>query len=254
VLEPGHDLNLQALTGVCHLGRDRSGAPQPSVLPVADFSSAMAAVSGICAALAKRACTGEGAVLDVAMADTVLSWTHTWAGVDLLAQARRPLRQRPLLRRIAERAILGEWARLGLFALPHYGLYQAGDGRWLALGIVDERHFWKSLCQAMGMNRSARLPPPARVALGPLIRRRLSAKFRRRDRAHWLEHLVAHGVPATPVLEPYEVLNEPQFRQRGLVGEDGNVRPPVPGTHQELASAPTLGQHTSEILRSSVLA
>ena len=32
---PGHDLNLQALSGLCHLERDRRGRPRPTVLPVA---------------------------------------------------------------------------------------------------------------------------------------------------------------------------------------------------------------------------
>ena len=89
---PGHDLDLQAISGTCWLERDGRDAPRGSVLPVADLSSALLAVSGISAALARRATSGEGAYLDVAMADGVLSWANVWGqGIDLGQPARQQL-------------------------------------------------------------------------------------------------------------------------------------------------------------------
>ena len=41
--QPAHDLNVQALAGVCHLARDADGTPHGLPLPVADLSAAQAA-------------------------------------------------------------------------------------------------------------------------------------------------------------------------------------------------------------------
>ncbi|MEQ1505263.1 MAG: CoA transferase, partial [Myxococcota bacterium] len=71
---PGHDLNAQALSGVCHLGRDAAGHPHGLPLPVADLSAAMSAVASITAALVGRAADGQGRTLDVAMLDGAVSW------------------------------------------------------------------------------------------------------------------------------------------------------------------------------------
>lgn len=76
---PGHDLNFQALTGVCDMGRDADDHPFGCALPIADLSSAMTAVSAVLAALFARERTGVGRAIDVAMVDTLRSWTHAWA-------------------------------------------------------------------------------------------------------------------------------------------------------------------------------
>ena len=171
---PGHDLNLQALSGVCHLERDAEGEPRGTMLPIADLSSSLLAVSGICAALADRR---EARYLDVAMADGVLSWSSVWGrGVDLASNARRGLGSGPIEERsevtvgrprrafagggvpapsgatnviveVLTRPLVAFLERAKLYAMPHYGVFRARCGRWLTLGIVDEGHFWKALVE-----------------------------------------------------------------------------------------------------------
>jgi crotonobetainyl-CoA:carnitine CoA-transferase CaiB-like acyl-CoA transferase len=93
---PGHDLNFQALSGVCHMSRDEHGHPFGSALPIADLSSALTAVASVLAALFARERDGHGSTLDIAMVDTLLSWSHAWAegltphgssGADTLSRA-----------------------------------------------------------------------------------------------------------------------------------------------------------------------
>jgi alpha-methylacyl-CoA racemase len=240
---PGHDLNLQALTGVCHLERDARGRPRGTVLPLADLSAAMSAAISVCAALAARGPDGPGRHLDVAMSDGVLSWSVLWStGVDLAGPVRDSPVPQPLTRALTERL-----DRERLFALPHYGLFRCRDGRWLALGIVDERHFWEALCHTVGLGAFARVSLPARVLGGGPLRGMLRTIFRTRDRAAWLVRLAEAGVPVTPVLTPTEGLADPQVQARGLA-RGAEVRVPLPDARIPDADAPALGEHTEQVL------
>ena len=97
--QPGHDLNLQALTGVCYLERDAQDTPRGAMLPIADLSTSLVAVASICAAAAR----GGGATLDVSMADAALSWAHVWGhGIDLGDQVRQ-VRERGAAKRVESR-------------------------------------------------------------------------------------------------------------------------------------------------------
>ena len=233
---PGHDLNAQALAGACHLGRDAAGRPHGLPLPIADLSASMSAVSSICAALYARERDGKGRVLDIAMVDGVLSWSHVWSQVDLGGDAARqvPRGLGPLARRLLEKL-----DRERLHALPHYELYRCRDGRWLALGIVDEKHFWKSLCGVLGLRGVEALPMAGRALAAPLLKRWIGRRLRSRSRDAWLEALGAAGVPASPVLTPQEAVSEPHVAAR-LVGPSGTVRAPVAGARHLGGRAPGL--------------
>ena len=247
--QAGHDLNLQALTGVCYLERDAQDRPRGTLLPVADLATSLVAVASICAAVAR----GEGDTLDVAMSDAALSWAHIWGhGIDLGAPVRQASSRggaKGLAASVAGRSLLRGLDRLKLYAMPHYGVYRCADGRHIALGIVDETHFWKSLCEVVGLPRLGRLPLPVRTATGPVIRRLLALKLRTRSADAWLERMVEADVPATPCLSPDEAASESQFAARDLFGAHGQVRSPLPGSRHLDGEAPELGEHTEEILR-----
>lgn len=223
---PGHDLDAQALAGVCHLGRDAHGHPHGLPLPVADLSASMAAAASVVAALyaRDRGPRGErGATLDVAMLDGAVSWAHVWSQVDLAGDARARLPRG--LRRLA-----GGWLeridRLRLHALPHYGTFRCSDGRYVAIGIVDENHFWRALCEELGAPRLGGLPMASRAALGPALRRWIAIRLRTAPSTAWLSRLAARDIPVAPVLDPAEALRHPHVAAR-LVDPDGVVRAPL---------------------------
>jgi crotonobetainyl-CoA:carnitine CoA-transferase CaiB-like acyl-CoA transferase len=231
---PGHDLNAQALAGVCAMGRDAAGRPHGLALPIADLSAATNAVASIVAALYARARDGEGRTLDVAMLDGAVSWASVWASVDPAADARDRVPR-------GARRLLGGWFerldRERLHAMPHYNCFRCADGRWIALGIVDEKHFWTELCAALGLKRFAGLPIPARVALGPVIRRVLAARFRGRSARAWVDELAGRGIPVSPVLSPEDALDHPQVRAR-MVGPSGRLRAPLAGAREVEGAIP----------------
>lgn len=211
---PGHDINYQALTGVCHMLRDAAERPYGCALPIADLSSGLAAVASICAALYGRQRDGHGRHIDVALTDTVLSWAYVWSeGLTpsdaRLSGALPPLRRwldaratqasDPEARLLAPAARLlarpgaasafervSDWVaatpawrnllRLRLHALPHYALYRTADDRWISVGIVDERKFWTALLHGLS------LPAPLRASLAaiPLGARVITSKPVRR--------------------------------------------------------------------------
>ncbi|MEN0063416.1 MAG: CoA transferase [Myxococcota bacterium] len=202
--QPAHDLNIQALTGVCHLNRDARDHPDGLALPVADFAAASRAVAFICAALyARERNDGQGTTLDIAMTEEVGAWSHVWSLVDLVGASgdripswAKPLAQ-PTLRRIA---------RIGLHALPHYGVYRCRDGRHIALGIVTEGHFWRGLCEALDLPRFADWSLPARALGSPILKTVLARTFRKHTQAEWVARL-AH-LPVTAVRTPAEFFSE----------------------------------------------
>ncbi|MCA9709563.1 MAG: CoA transferase, partial [Myxococcales bacterium] len=193
---PGHDLNFQALTGVCHMLRDASERPLGCALPIADLSSGLSAVATILAALYGRQRDGQGRHIDVALTDTVLSWAYVWSEGLTPADARLSGALRPISRWVDARAArdpkarpylehAASWlaepgtaasvdrlggrlqqtrtwrglVRLRLHALPHYALYRTRDDQWLSVGIVDEQKFWVALCEALP------LPAPVRRSI-----------------------------------------------------------------------------------------
>ena len=244
---PGHDLDLQAFSGVCHLERDARGRAGVSMLPIADLSSSLLALSSISAALAARERTGRGATLDVAMADGVLSWASVWGrGVDLRKNAERQL-PGGLARRLA-RPLLERLGRLKLYAMPHYGVFECRDRRWLSVGIVDEGHFWEALTDELGLARFGAMKLPARIAASPLLRPLVARAIRAQPRAHWVERFGVRGIPSSPVHRPEDASAHPQVRARGFVDERGWMGSPLPGARLPRSAAPARGQHTAEML------
>ena len=72
--QAGHDINYEALGGALALNARPGEMPIPYGLPIADLSGAMLAGIAILGALVGRERTGQGAYLDAALLDGVLSW------------------------------------------------------------------------------------------------------------------------------------------------------------------------------------
>jgi crotonobetainyl-CoA:carnitine CoA-transferase CaiB-like acyl-CoA transferase len=280
---PGHDLNFQALTGVCDMSRDAREHPFGSALPIADLSSAMTAVSAILAGLFARERSGKGRAIDVAMIDTLRSWTHAWAegltpsdgrasglvaGLDRRLDEHAPagalgtaakrvsawLGRDDVLRRadaIGERvrktSTYRKLVRLRLHALPHYGLFRTRDDRWLSIAIVDEQKFWRALCEGLALPRLAAIPLGLRMVGAAPLRRWVAAAIARHDLAHWLQHFDRTKVPVAPVVPIDEVAADPQLAWR-LARTSAAVGAPVPLVATALGRAPTLGEHTAAVL------
>jgi crotonobetainyl-CoA:carnitine CoA-transferase CaiB-like acyl-CoA transferase len=167
---PGHDLNYQAWAGA--LTPEGGMAAMPP-LPTADLASGLTAAFGICASLLGRRAGGDGAHLDVSMTDVMATWTgRTGAASDDPSGT-----------------------------VPGYGVFGTDGGSQIALGVVNEQHFWSALCAELELDDLAGLDFGERTRRGDELQAAVGAAIRVRVRDELVESLAAAGVPVAPVLD-----------------------------------------------------
>ena len=196
---PGHDVNYQAWAAV--LEPRRGEGPVVARPPIADLAGGVYGAMAVCAALVRRARTGEGESIDVSMTDILASWIG----------AVPPL-------------TLPDGQTLG-GQVPGYGTFATADGGWIALGVISEDHFWSGLVRALGLDDVASLSFAERLALGNGLRARVEDAIAGRDRDELVRELSTAGVPVAPVLSQSEMVTAESFRRRGTVreGPDGGA-------------------------------
>jgi crotonobetainyl-CoA:carnitine CoA-transferase CaiB-like acyl-CoA transferase len=238
----GHDINYMGYAGALAVTGPRGGAPLMPGVQVADLGGgSLTAAFGIAAALLQRGESGEGQFVDVSMTDGVVSWLAPYLG-PLFASGAVPGR--------GEERLNGGWAC--------YQVFETADGRHLTLGALEPK-FWENLCRLLGRSDLAPLQH-ARGAERERLEHELRAIFRTRSRDEWLALLHTEDVCAGPVATLDEVVEDPQFRARGLFQEVTHPRlGPIPqvacpvklsaGPARIEAPPPELGEHTEELLR-----
>jgi alpha-methylacyl-CoA racemase len=180
----GHDLNYLAVTGFLGLTQRRGdgGPPIPGATVADSAGGGMHAVIAILAALVRRASTGEGAYLDVSVADGVLALMALHVD-EYLATGVAP-----------HNVLTGRYAC--------YDTYQAADGGWLAVAAIEPR-FWANLCRLLGLDRWTDHQTDDGVQ--DQIRADLRAVFSTKTRDVWAAELAAKDTCVSPVLDLSEV-------------------------------------------------
>jgi alpha-methylacyl-CoA racemase len=194
----GHDLNYLAVGGYLDCsGRDAHDGPALPGATVADSAGGgMHAAMAILAALVRRASTGDGAYLDVSVADGVVA-LMSLAIDEYLATGEVPGPRHGLL--------------TGRYAC--YDVYECADGRWLSVAAIEPR-FWANLCRALGCDQWAahQTDDESQVA----IRADLRAAFATRDREHWVSTLGPADTCVAPVASIPEVVDDPHLQARNV--------------------------------------
>ena len=238
--EAGHDINYQAITGLISLAPGTPDAPATPPALAADIAGgALPAVLNILLALRRRDLTGEGAYLDIAMADAM--FTFAWFG-------------------LAEGHATGRFPGSGDQMLaggsPRYGLYATRDGRFLAVGALEDK-FWRTFCEAIGLAAAWRDPAADREG----ARAAVAAILRGRDGAAWRELLEPLNCCCTLVASLEDARRDPHFVERGLfaaAATDGAgvalptasvpIAPGLRRSAEDLRPVPEVGEHTAEIV------
>ncbi|HEY0454696.1 CaiB/BaiF CoA-transferase family protein [Actinophytocola sp.] len=218
----GHDINYIGLAGALEpIGR-AGERPVPPLNLLGDFGGGgLLLAMGVLAALVERGVSGRGQVVDASMVD----------GSALLTAGLHGLRN------------LGMWgAGRGRNMLdggaPFYDTYEASDGRYVAVGAIEER-FWAALLKVMEIDPaevSGRLDP----AQWPQVREKLAAVFATRTRDEWAELAAGTDACLTAVLSPEEAPAHPHNVARGtFVALDGHTQPaPAPKFDRTPAGTP----------------
>lgn len=207
----GYDYLVQGMGGIMSLTGEPDGPPQKIGVAFADIFTGLYAVIGIQAALARRARTGRGDFVDMALLDCM-------TGV-LANQAMNYLATGTVPRRLGN-------------AHPNIAPYQVfavRDGH-VILAVGNDRQFGK-LCAYLGLPVEDRFASnAARVAARDDLTALLTTALAGHDRDRLLADLAELGVPAGPINDMAEVFADPQVIARGMKIEAGGtpgVRTPI---------------------------
>jgi len=197
----GHDLNYLALGGflACSTPRGDGGPPIPGATVADSAAGGMHAAVAILAALHARGATGRGARLDVSVAEGVLHLMSLHVDEHL-----------------ATGALPGPGSNLLTGRYACYDVYEAADGKWLAVGAIEPA-FFANLCRALGCERL--VPHQLDDARQDEIRAAFAAAFRTRDRDAWVAELAPADTCVAPVYAVSELVDDPHFVARGAFAE-----------------------------------
>jgi crotonobetainyl-CoA:carnitine CoA-transferase CaiB-like acyl-CoA transferase len=244
---PAYDGAVQAVSGLMAVTGQPDGPPTRVGSSIVDLSTAMMAAFAIASALFRRAMTGEGQHLDVAMFDTALALMAPMANV-WMNTGRAP-----------ERLGNGSPAYV-----PTADSFPAGAGEILIAALTERQ--WQGICTAI--DRPDLLTDPrftttdARRANAAALRATLTEAFASADAGEWSKRLSVAGVPVAPILSLQEALTHPQLAYRNIVSRlpgasgidreialTGSAFTASQDGPQVVAPPPAKGQHTAEILR-----
>ena len=194
----GHDLNYLAAGGYLDCsGRAANGGPALPGATVGDAAGGgMQAVIAILAALVHRAATGEGATLDVSVADGVIALMSLYVD-EYLATGEVPGPGHNIL--------------TGRYAC--YDVYACADDRWVAVAAI-EPHFFANLCRALGCEQW--LEHQTDDAVQDAMRVDFRAAFLRRTRDEWVAELGPADTHVSEVASVPELVGAGQLRARDV--------------------------------------
>jgi crotonobetainyl-CoA:carnitine CoA-transferase CaiB-like acyl-CoA transferase len=240
---PGFDLIAQAMGGIMSITGDPDGPPAKSGVPVADIGCALFAVYAILSAYISRLETGEGQYIDASLFEAAIAFA-VWDISEFWGTGRVPQK-------------LGTANRMS----APYQAVRASDG-YFVMGANSDK-LWRSLCELIhrpDLLEDSRFGSIAdRLANRVTLIEELEKTFVTRPTEDWVAQMLGAGIPAGPIYDYAQALDNDHARHRNVVMEidhpvEGKVRSigfPVKlsGTPQQVRMPPPLlGAHTEEIL------
>ena len=239
----GFDLVAQGVSGIMSVTGEPGGAPAKAGIPLTDLGAGLFALSGILAALYRRTQTGEGQLIDTSLVEAGVALS-VWEAAEFFATGVPP---RPF----------GSAHRTS----APYQAIRCSDG-YITIGAANDRLF-ERVCTLLDRPEWASEPKFAtnatRVQHHEELADRIEAITSQQSRADWLRRLEDEGIPCGPINTYAEVFADEQMIAREMVVETdhpalGRIR--TLGTPLKLSDtplepgrpAPTLGQHTDEVL------
>ena len=241
-VKKAYDLMIQSEAGFLSV-TGSPGAPAKAGCSIADISAGMYGYANILAALIQRGKTGKGCRLDVSMLESMVEWMsypmyYAYQGASPPSRA-------------------GD-AHATIYP---YGLFKAGDGRGVMLGLQNERE-WQLFC-----TKVLRKPALASDERFNANARRVAAKvellaiidetFSKLTLEELISRLEDAQIANARMNEMRDVWAHPQLAARGrwtTVGAPGGPIPALlpPGMPEDFEArmdeVPALGQHSKAIL------
>lgn len=203
---PGYDLLVQGEAGLMALNGEAERPPLKFGVAAVDLFTGQYAAQAVLAALFRRARTGRGGKVDLALYDCGVALT-SYYGLEALVQGKDPAR----------------YGNAHPSIVP-YGVFEAADGPVLVT-VGNNAQYERFCAVVIGRPDLAKDPRFAtnidrarnRAALLPELEREL----RRRSRAELLAALGEAGIPAGEVLGLHRSLTSERTRTAGMVEDRG---------------------------------
>jgi CoA:oxalate CoA-transferase len=238
---PAYDTIIQAMSGIISMTGYPDGPPTRVGTALSDICGGVFAFCGLASALYAREKTGKGSHVDVAMFDATLMFLEH-GFMEVVAYGK------PVNNRIGNRHP---------FVTP-FDLFHTADND-IALCAGNDRLFGE-LCEVLGRPdligdprfRSNQHRTENHVAL----KYEFEIALKKQTAAHWLQVILAAGVPVGPILNVSETAEHPQTKARNMLVDAGGVR--VTGNPIKISgyedpttrpAAPTLDQHGDALRR-----
>jgi crotonobetainyl-CoA:carnitine CoA-transferase CaiB-like acyl-CoA transferase len=240
----GFDTIAQAMSGAMSL-TGFPGAPIRSTVAFEDYGTALHTAFGIMVALYHRARTGQGQIVDGSLLATGVTFMQAL---------------------LAERSVTGivrePRGNAAFFTAPA-DTYRTKDG-WIIIQVIGADMFarWARLVGRGDLIDDPRFASDLdRAGNREILANAMNQWLANKTNADALAALQQARVPAGPVLDLGEVLDDPQVQARELlqyVEYPGAPKPvPLANTAVRLSAtpgtirhrAPTLGEHTDDVLR-----
>jgi len=239
----GHDINYIGIGGILGTTGLKDGPLTIPGIQIADLvAGGIYAIVGILTALVARQKTGRGQFVDTSMLDGVVSLIPDQAAL-FFAEKISP--------RAGERRLTG--------GLPQYNVYRTSDGKYLAVGALEEK-FWANLCRGIGKPEWAEKIPKEKDGRCEEIKEEMAKIFLAKTQKEWVNLLMEKDTCVTAVNSIEEVFTDPQVLHRKMHVETvhpqaGRIRQiGIPIKFSETPGevrtpAPEIGEHTEDILK-----
>lgn len=243
VKRPSFDQVMQGMGGLMSVTGQPESGPTRAGTAVADLSAGLYAAIGILVALQERATSGQG----------------QWVQSNLL-HAQIAMMDFQVARFVNEGTVPVQEGNNHPTCSP-MGMFRASDG-FLNLGVAGNG-LWGRFCRLIGKEAWMADPEFAdeklRVKNRPRLNALVEAVFSQQTVAHWVTLLNDGGVPAGPVYNIPDMLEDEQVRHLGvlhaLASQGGKttsyLTQPVTLSRTPASvrtPAPLWGEHTNEIL------
>ena len=246
--DAAYDGAIQASSGMMSQnGHPETGPTRTGYMPV-DMGTALNTAFAISAALHRKAKTGRGQLIDVAMMDTAIvmqaaqysNWLNQGNLVGLLGNS-SPTRQ------------------------PTANVFPTHDGfiQVTALRQPQTEAFFKEIGIGSMLDQEEYATPSARMSNPDLTIKAIKSAMKKATTEEWMSRLAPLGIPVAEVRELPEVAQDPQFKGRNAFvtlpsptqsGEQITVAKAGYLTNEDgpevVSGPPKIGQHTDEILYS----
>lgn len=236
--KPGQDLLLQSLTGLTYTTGNAGQAPVPFGIAIADILCGAQLVQGVLAALIRRQKTGQGALIQASLMESMLDFQFELL-TTYYADGHQP-----------QRSSVNNGHTL--LSAP-YGLYRTSDG-YLALAMMDIQ----ALGEALECPSILRFTTDQVFSERDAIKQEIATHLDNHPTVYWLQKLQARGLWAMEVLNWQQMREQDAYKALNMeqtvhtLGRDFvTTRCPVRIDGRRFTSsrpAPQLGEHRERII------